>query len=137
MKAGILAVLAAAAALHAIPSSAQTNPTGTISGKVIDQQGLALPGVAVTADSPGLQGTRTATSSENGDFVLPFLPPGEYTVTFELAGFATLKRSERVRIGETTSVNPTLALSTVSETVTVSASPASDFGRGNEISTSF
>ena len=35
---------------------AQTNPRGTISGKVVDPDGLAVPGVTVTAKSPTLQG---------------------------------------------------------------------------------
>jgi len=72
---------------------AQGNPTGTISGHVTDPDSLALPGVAVTAASPVLQGMRTAVTSVNGDAIIPFLPAGEYTVTFELQGFATVKQT--------------------------------------------
>ena len=89
-----LAVLAAALLFAALPAFSQTNPTGTISGKVVDQQGLPLPGVVVTATSPALQGSRTATTSANGDYILPFLPSGQYTVSYELSGFATVKRAE-------------------------------------------
>ena len=42
---------------------AQGNPTGAISGRVIDPGGLAIPGVVVTVASSALQGTRTATTS--------------------------------------------------------------------------
>jgi hypothetical protein len=52
--------------------AAQGNPTGTISGHVADQAGLAVPGATVTAASPALQGVRTATTSENGDYIVPF-----------------------------------------------------------------
>ena len=72
--------------------AAQT-PTGTISGRVVDADQLAIPGVVVTVTSPNLQGVRMATTSSNGAFILPSLPPGEYTVTFELSGFGTVKET--------------------------------------------
>ena len=81
---GLLALLALLVA--AGPVLAQTNPTGTISGKATDQQGLAMPGVTVTVESPALQGTRTAITSANGDYIFPFLPPGDYTVTVASPG---------------------------------------------------
>ena len=46
---------------------------------------------------PALQGTRTATTSANGDYIFPFLPPGDYTVTYELAGFKTVKQTRARR----------------------------------------
>ena len=58
MKLKIVPLLALV--LAAATASAQTNPTGTISGKVVDQAGLPVPGASVTAESPALQGTRTA-----------------------------------------------------------------------------
>jgi hypothetical protein len=127
--------LAAALLLATAATTAQTNPTGTLSGRVLDDQKLPLPGVVVTVTSVALQGARTATTTENGDFVLPFLAPGEYTLMFELAGFATTQRTERVRIGETTSVTQTLALNAVAETVTVTAGAATAFTGGAQLST--
>ena len=53
-----LAFLALAGAVFA-----QGNPTGTITGSVVDQDGLVLPGVTVTAASPVLQGVRTVVTS--------------------------------------------------------------------------
>ena len=74
---------ALAIALAAAPASAQTT-SGTITGRVIDNQNLAVPGVTVTVESPNLQGALSAVTSENGDYILPQLPPGTYTVTFTL-----------------------------------------------------
>ena len=65
-------------------------PTGTISGRVVDPEGLAVPGALVTVASSALQGVRTATTSTNGDYIIPFLPAGDYEVTFELQGFQTV-----------------------------------------------
>lgn len=128
---------AVVAAMAATPLSAQTNPTGTISGKVVDTQGLAVPGVAVTASSPALQGTRSATTSANGDYILPFLPPGDYTVTFEVSGFSTVKSTERVRPAETLTVSPSMEVRALAETVTVVGQTSSEFTQGARVATSF
>ena len=96
--------------LLAASAFAQTNPTGVISGSITDPDGLAIPGVTITATSPALQGARTAVTSANGDYILPFLPAGEYTVTFELSGFATLEQTVRVQVAETVPLNAQLTV---------------------------
>ena len=109
-----LAFLALAGAVFA-----QGNPTGTITGSVMDPDGLVLPGVTVTAASPVLQGVRTVVTSANGDYIIPFLPAGDYTVTFELQGFATVKQTVGLKMADTLPVNVKLAVASVTETVTV------------------
>jgi len=123
--------------LAAVPLRAQTNPTGTISGKVVDQDGLPVPGATVTVQSPALQGTRSATTSANGDYIIPFLPAGEYEVTTELTGFKTIKQRTRVSPTASVTVSPTLTVSTVSETVTVTGHVAEEFGQKAEVATNF
>src|SRR5947207_12470575 len=110
-----LAFVAGAAAAP----SAQGNPTGTISGHVSDPDGLAVPGATVTVASPVLQGLRTATTSSNGDYIIPFLPAGDYEITFEPQGFKTVKRTIGVKMAETQPLNITFALAAVAESVTV------------------
>ena len=102
--------------------------TGTIQGRVSDAQGAVLPGVTVTATSPSALGAQTAVTSETGNYRFPAVPPGEYELTFELAGFNTLKRAGiSITLGFTANVNVELALATLQETVTVSgASPVID-----------
>lgn len=108
-------------AVSAASVSAQGNPTGTIFGHVTDPDSLALPGVTVTVASPVLQGLRTAVTTENGDYIVPFLPPGEYTVTFEVQGFATVRRTVSLKMADRLPVNATLALGALTESVTVTA----------------
>src|SRR5215831_8182843 len=67
-------------------AGAQTT-TGTISGHVVDTQGLPLPGVLISIESPNLQGVRTAVTSQNGDYVATLLPAGVYTLSFEIDAF--------------------------------------------------
>ena len=66
--------------------------TGTIQGRVIDAQGAVLPGVTVTANSPALLQPQTTVSSETGNYRFPAVPPGVYSLSFELPGFNTLQR---------------------------------------------
>ena len=100
---------------------AQGVQTGTIRGTVHDEQGLAVPGVTVTATSPALQGPRTAVSDNTGGYTFPNLPPGLYTVTFELSGFATVKRDTNVALGLVVDQNVTMRAAGLAETVQVVA----------------
>src|SRR6185369_8607389 len=110
--------------LCAAAANAQV-PTGTISGRVVDQGGGTVPGVTVTATSPNLQGERSVATSTNGDYSIPLLPPGDYTVTFELSGFQTVTRHTPVAPTQTVSLDVSLAVGGVQEnlTVTANASP--------------
>ena len=90
---GLLGVL-----LLAEAAAAQTI-TGTILGAVSDAQGGALPGVAVTLSSDQLPGgPRTGVTDAGGRYRFPNLPPGDYTLTAALPGFAA-HREEGLRYG--------------------------------------
>ena len=97
----------------------QGRQTGTISGATVDSQGLSLPGVTVTVRSPSLQGTRTAITDINGNYSLPQLPPGAYSVVFELSGFDDVEEEATVPLGGEVGVNAVMAPGGVTETVQV------------------
>src|SRR4051812_12389314 len=118
--AAVLIVCATAALAHA-----QGVQTGTIRGIVHDEQGLAVPGVMVTVTSPALQGPRSAVTDSTGGYTLPNLPPGPYSVSFELTGFAAVKRDTNVLLGLVVDQSVTMRAAGVAETVQVVAeSPA-------------
>jgi hypothetical protein len=96
-------------------------PTGTLSGHVTSD-GAGLPGVAVTVTSPALQGERQGTTTENGDYLIPLLPPGTYKVVFALTGFQDVTREVTVSVGQTTSLDATLSMASVSEEIVVTGS---------------
>jgi hypothetical protein len=126
---GVLALLITMSiSSSAFAQGGGASSTGTIQGRVSDSQGAVLPGVTVTATSPSALGAQTAVTSETGNYRFPAVPPGNYEVTYELAGFNTLKRSGiSITLGFTATVNVELALATLQETVTVSgASPVID-----------
>jgi hypothetical protein len=101
-------------------AAAQMTATGKITGKVVDEQGAPLPGVAVEGESPRLVGKAMAVTDETGSFRLFALPSGTYVVTFTLQGFQPLKRDGIVlQLEQTITLNATLKQSTLVETVTV------------------
>jgi hypothetical protein len=126
-----LLALAAAALLAAPSAFAQgggASSTGSISGEVKDEQGGVLPGVTVTATSPAAIGAQTAVTNEAGIYRFPAVPPGEYALTYELAGFGPVKRDGiRITLGFNAQVNVNLRVASLQETVTVSGeSPVID-----------
>ena len=123
MRAKILSLIAAG--FWAASASAQST-TGTISGRVVDAQGLAVPGVTVTAASRNLQGVVTTVTSENGDYILTLLPSGPYTVTFDLTGFQRLQRTVNLAPTQTIPLEVTLGLAALIETVQVFSARSAD-----------
>ena len=106
-------VLLAIPLLAATVAVAQGLPTGTIAGRVAETEGLALPGVTVTAKSPALQGTRTAVTNVNGDYVIPNLTPGEYVITFVMSGFQSVTRNVKVSASQQVPLSMRLSISAV------------------------
>ena len=78
--------------------------TGSISGRVVDTQGLGVPGVNVTVTGP--QGARSFVTDSEGNFRGPYLTPGTYTVRAELQGFKTVEQKNvNVSLGQTVDLN--------------------------------
>ena len=103
----------------AVPGQMAAQTTGDIKGSVVDSAGAPLPGVSVEARSPALQASRTATTNANGDFRLPVLPPGVYSVSARLEGFESEEQSGiRVPLGETVTL-PRFTLLVVMKAETV------------------
>jgi hypothetical protein len=93
----------------------------SITGTVRDTSGAVLPGVTVEATSPALiEKVRTATTDSNGQYRIVDLRAGEYTVTFALPGFSTVKREGVTLEGAfTAAINVEMRLGQLTETITV------------------
>jgi len=92
--------------------------TGSVTGTVLGPDGGPLPGVVVVANSPSLiQRDLTVVTDTSGNYRLALLPPGMYTLSFNIEGFQSLERTEiLVQVGQGTPVNASLLMATVSET---------------------
>jgi len=114
--------------LFATSALAQTQITsGTIQGTVLDANGAALPGAAVELRNSGTNLVRDVTTDEDGRFVAPQLPPGRYTITVSKQGFATLVVEKAdLTVGQAMNLPLSMKVSSVQETVTITASPTVD-----------
>jgi len=129
---GVLAIMAVTAG----PASAQTT-SGTITGRVVDGQNLAVPGVTVAVEGPNLQGALSVVTSENGDYILPQLPPGTYSITFTLSGFGRQQRTISVAPTQTVPLNVTMGLAALDETVNVVGKAADVLTQTAQVATNF
>ncbi|HEX6161336.1 MAG TPA: TonB-dependent receptor, partial [Thermoanaerobaculia bacterium] len=91
----------------------------------VTTDGAPLPGVTVSVTSPAMQGTRTAVTSENGGYTFAALPPGAYTVVFELSGMQKVTKKVQLTLAGTARADADLKMSSVSEAITVTASAPS------------
>src|SRR5262249_12617173 len=87
--------------------------TGTVTS-----DGKPLSGATVTVSSPSLQGTRTTVTGKNGAYNFSALPPGDYSITFELQGLQTNTQKVRLLLAETTRADAELSVR-AAEQVTV------------------
>jgi hypothetical protein len=114
-------VAVALALLPAAPALAQVSNSG-IEVQVADDQGLPLPGVSVQAINTSTGLTRTMVTATDGTARILALPPGTYTVKFELAGFAPLEEAKvPLRVGQTAKLIAQMTLAKTQEMITVTA----------------
>jgi hypothetical protein len=102
------------------PMALLAQQEAALSGALVDGTGGVLPGVTVTALHQASGNTFLAVTDERGEFRLP-VRVGQYQLTIELPGFATLVRRLEVLVGQTVSLKLEMAPSTIVEAVTVSA----------------
>src|SRR5271157_630986 len=120
---GRVFLLVCASLLGAIPAFAQT--TGEIRGNVKDPSGAVIPNASVTATLVGTNTSRTVNSAGDGDYTLPQLAVGVYSVTGDAQGFKKfVAKDVVVSIGHVTVVNITLQIGAAAETITVEANAA-------------
>src|SRR6476620_1540679 len=116
-----------------LPVFAQAT-TGTITGRAIDSSGALLPGVNVSISSPQMiGGAREAVTDALGAYRFNQAPPGTYSVKFNLTSFSPLTiEGVVVNAGGTATVNGSLKLETLSESITVTvATPTVDLQSTN------
>jgi len=113
--------IVAAAVLLAAGLAAQ-DVGGTIFGRVADESGGGLPGVAVSARNVDTGLSRSVVSDAQALYRLAALPVGTYELTYTLQGFATeVRTGVRVLVGQQAEINPSLKVAKVAETVSVQA----------------
>src|SRR5215813_7336514 len=93
--------------------------TGTISGTIVDSTGSLVPEAKVTATNTSTGLVRTTATGTDGQFVLPFLPVGSYTVKVEHTGFKSFVREAiQLSVNQIAVIDAQLSVGDTKETVT-------------------
>jgi hypothetical protein len=103
----------------ALSASAQT-ATGDVLGTIRDESGGVVTGAKVTVRNLETNQPRETISSDLGTIRIPLLPPGNYEVTAEKAGFAKyVQRPVSLSLNQQAQLDVTLRVSATADTVTV------------------
>lgn len=120
-RALFLVVAVVACVIVSSTAIAQTS-AGSLTGRVADASGGALPGVTITATNAKTGFSRTVVTESDGRYNFPSLLVGTYNVTAELSGFTTVTtRNVEVQVASERTINVSLKTATVSEQITVTA----------------
>ncbi|MFN7931796.1 MAG: TonB-dependent receptor [Bryobacteraceae bacterium] len=108
-------------ALAALPLAAQTT-AGQITGIISDPTGAMVAGASVTARNAATGATRLTTSNESGNYTIPLLEPGPYSVTVQKEGFRTAERTGiNLSVNATIRLDMTMTLGAVNDSISVNA----------------
>src|SRR6185295_16208833 len=120
MRGLVVVVLAGLLTLTSIPAAAQ-GQSSAVQGRVVDESGGALPGVVVLVTHQGSGTFRQVVSNVDGSYFVTGILPGPYRITADLAGFKKYERPDvLLTIGNTATLDITLAVGGIEESVTVS-----------------
>jgi hypothetical protein len=123
-------LLAALFCLFAVTPSAlfaQSASTGTVAGTVSDPSGGAIVGATVTLTDTATSIARTDATNENGRYFFANVVPSKYTVSVSKTGFRTSKLLDQiVSVGASLTLNVTLEIGSVAETVEVTSTTGAD-----------
>jgi hypothetical protein len=117
-------VLVAALVIAQLPLSSQ-EARGSLLGRVSDTTGAVIVNAKVEAFNTATGVKTDATTNESGDYLLPYLNPGPYTITVQAPGFKTFKRTEiDLRMADHITVDAPMQLGQASDSVEIVASAA-------------
>ena len=95
---------------------------GNIVGRVLDTSGAVVPGVEVRVVSDTTGVVVSTKSNEAGNYVLPFLVPGLYTVTAEIQGFRKYERKNiQIRVNENVPLDIEMTVGEVTQSIEITA----------------
>jgi len=118
----LVALLALALGLALMPAAQAQTAGANLIGRVTDKNGGPLPGATITVTQKETGLTRSTVSESDGNYRLPSVPVGTYTVEVELNGFATVTVEDvRLNVATQREINIDMSPSTVEETITVTA----------------
>ncbi len=99
-------------------------PTASVVGRITDATGAVIPGVTIKVTNLDTNVSHTGSSNEVGDYTIPYLNPGRYSLEASAAGFRTYKRAEfTLAVEQVLRIDIPLEVGAAAESITVSEAP--------------
>src|SRR3954453_4285614 len=95
--------------------------SGDVTGTVVDPSGAAVPNATVTLKSNDTGATQNATTNATGAYRFHLLNPGSYTLAATAQGLQASQRALTVAVGQSSTVNLQMQVTSASQTVEVTA----------------
>jgi hypothetical protein len=120
-----LVTVAALVAVVIVPALYAQGPVGTLNGTVTDPAGAIVPGATVVATNNATGAEAKTTSTSSGDYTLPYLQSGTYTIRVSAPGFSTANAENVIlRVAQTMTIDLKLQIGSINQQVVVSDRPA-------------
>jgi hypothetical protein len=120
-RSGASILLAILLILVASPLFAQSDNTN-VSGTITDPSGSAVPKAKVVITNQANDLNRETTTNESGNYSIPTVPPGMYTLTAEATGFKKFEtRDNKEDPSVPANISAQLSVGQLSETIEVTA----------------
>ncbi len=121
---GVVLVVGLLVGSAALAQSSSSVIIGTVVNADPGANKAPVGDVVVTATSPNLQGEQTVVTDASGQYRIPQLPPGVYTLRFDAQGFKPFARSDiQLRLNRTIRVNVELLPEAFTETIEIAGTP--------------
>src|ERR1051325_1316112 len=118
----LLALLIALVECRAVPAAGTQTTMATLSGQVTEETGAAVADVRIVVMSTDTGLRRQTSTNEEGYFILPLLPPGNYTLTAAVPGFATVTINDiALQVSSNSAIQISLKPRAIAETIEVKA----------------
>jgi hypothetical protein len=105
-------------------SLAGQTPSANVVGRVTDPTGSIVPGASIKITNVDTNISQQALSNQAGDFTIPYLPPGRYSLEASAAGFRTYRHSEfTLVVDQALRLDIPLEIGATTESVTVTEAP--------------
>ena len=115
-------VLGLAVVLSLTPIAGAQEFRATVRGQVVDTSNAGVPGATVTVQNTQTNEVATTTTNAEGNYTVPFIRPGNYTLTVELSGFQKSVRDNlTLEVNQTATINVQLSVAGLAEQVSVVA----------------
>jgi hypothetical protein len=96
--------------------------TSTVTGRVVDGQGNVVPGAKITVTSRATGSERIAMTNGDGEYTVPAIPPGRYSISAEAQSFSrALVEDVELNVGSRQNFNFDLRPGNITETVNITA----------------